>query len=287
MTTDLSPGRRTDLGVLRLQGAEITDRGDHLVIRSPRNPLFHWGNFVLVTTGDPSDADRWLGVFATEFPDAEHVAIDLPSMPDSAAYAAHGVSIETDDVLASTNLPQLRALPEGYAARELRTDDDWERQIRRNVEDNLATGEHEPLGYERFSRDQAVGRRALVEAGNAAFFGAFANQRWSRRVGERSGGTRLEVPPNGDELVADLGIVLLGDTARYQSVGTAPEHRRKGLAGHLLGMAARWAGERGAREWVIVTGATNPAGRLYRSLGFTEAAQNVQAYRAPSGVVKD
>ncbi|MFC6703778.1 GNAT family N-acetyltransferase [Flexivirga alba] len=261
MTTDLSPGRRTDLGVLRLQGVQITDRGDHLVIRSPHNPLFHWGNFVLVTGGDPSDADRWLGVFATEFPDAEHIAIDLPRMPDPAAYAAHGLAVETDDVLASTHLPQLRPLPDGYAARELRSDDDWERLIRRNVEDNLATGEHEPVGYERFSRDQAAGRRALVEAGHAAFFGAFANQ----------------------ELVADLGIVLLADTARYQSVGTAQEHRRKGLAGHLLGIAARWAADRGAREWVIVTESTNPAGRLYRSLGFAEAAQTVQAYRARPG----
>ncbi|WP_446667052.1 GNAT family N-acetyltransferase [Flexivirga sp. B27] len=261
MIAQLSPGRRTDLGILKLQDAEITDRGDHVVIRSPRNPLFHWGNFVLVTTGDPSDADRWLGVFAAEFPDAAHVAIDLPGVPDPAGYAAHGIEIESDDVLVSDALPQLRPLSTGYVARELRSDDDWERLIRRNVEENRLTGEHEPVGYERYSRDQAAERRELVEAGHAAFFGAFA----------------------GAELVADLGIVVLGDTARYQSVGTHHEHRRKGLAGHLLGVAAQWAGERGAREWVIVTQATNPAGRLYRSLGFTEAAQNVQAYRAPSG----
>lgn len=258
MIADLPPGQRTDLGILRLQGAQIDDRGDHLVILSAQNPRFHWGNFVLVTSGDPQDADRWVGIFAAEFPQADHVAISLPQLPDEDSYAAHGLGVETDDVLTSTSLPLLRPLPEGYVARELTSDDDWERVVRRAVAENDATGEHEPVGFERFSRDQAAARRALVASGQAAFFGAFA----------------------GEELVAELGIVLLGDVARYQSVGTQQEHRRKGLAGHLLGVAARWAAERGAREWVIVTESTNPAGRLYKSLGFTDAAQMVQAYRA-------
>lgn len=237
----------------------MTDHGDHLVVRSPANPEFHWGNFILVTTGDPADATRWMEVFATEFPDAGHIAIDLPSLPDAEAWATYGVTVETDDVLASQSLPQLRHLPDGCAVHELTSDDDWERMIRRSVEENRATGEQEPVGFERFSRDQAAGRRALVQAGHAAFFGAFA----------------------GADLVAELGIVLLDDVARYQSVGTAEEHRGRGLAGHLLGVAAQWAGDRGARQWVIVTESTNPAGRLYRSVGFTEAAQTAQAYRKP------
>lgn len=258
VSTQLSPGRRTDLAILRLEGAIVSEREDHLVVRSPNNPGFHWGNFVLVTTGDGSDADRWLSIFAQEFPDARHVAIDLPRMPDPAGYAAHGVAIVTDDVLVSRSLPTRPPLPQGYVARILGTDDDWEQLIQRNIQENLDTGEHEPAGYECFTRDQAMARRELVSAGHAAFFGAFA----------------------GADLVADLGIVVLGDTARYQSVGTAYHHRRKGLAGHLLGAAAAWAAERGVHEWVIVTGSTNPAGRLYRSLGFGEAAQNVQAYWA-------
>lgn len=237
----------------------MSDRGDHVVVRSPDNPEFHWGNFVLVTTGDPADATRWMAIFEAEFPDADHVAIGLPSLPGSEPYAAYGVAVDTDDVLASQSLPQVRPLPNGYDVRELVSDDDWERMIRRSVEENLVTGEQEPAGFERFSRDQAAGRRALVEAGHAAFFGGFV----------------------GSELVAELGIVLLGDIARYQSVGTAQQHRGKGLAGHLLGVAAQWAGDRGAREWVIVTESTNPAGRLYRSVGFTDAAQTVGAYRRP------
>ncbi|RNI23935.1 GNAT family N-acetyltransferase [Flexivirga caeni] len=259
MSNVLPPGQRTDLGILRLQGAQVSDRGDHLVIRSPANPEFHWGNFVLVTTGDPEDADRWLTVFAAEFPQAGHVAIDLPSLPRTDRYAAHGVSLDTDTVLTSSAIPRQRPLAEGYIVRELVTDDDWERVVHRAVAENDVTGEQEPAGFERFSRDQAAARRALIATGNAAFFGVFA----------------------GGDLAAELGIVLLGDTARYQSVGTQAEHRRRGLAGHLLGVAARWAADRGATEWVIVTESTNPAARLYRSVGFADAAQTVQAYRTP------
>ncbi|OFE18429.1 hypothetical protein BA895_12490 [Humibacillus sp. DSM 29435] len=58
------------------------------------------------------------------------------------------------------------------------------------------------------------------------------------------------------------------ELARFQAVGTDAEHRRRGLAGHLLGLAARWAGDQGATAWVIVTESTNPAGQLYRSVGF-------------------
>jgi GNAT superfamily N-acetyltransferase len=80
-------------------------------------------------------------------------------------------------------------------------------------------------------------------------------------------------------LVASLGIVRCGTTARYQGVGTDAPHRRRGLASHLLGVAARWAADHGCDRWVIVTEATNPAGRVYRSVGFEPGTATIQAYR--------
>lgn len=253
----LPAGPRTDVQILLQQGAEVTDRSDHLVVRSPDQPRFHWGNFVQVTGGDPADADRWVGAFDAAFPDAAHVAIGLPALPPSAPYARHGLEVSTDDVLATRRLPQQRPLDPAYAARPL-AGDDWEQVIAARVADNAASGEHEPADFERFIRDRVAGHRDLVERGRAHFVGAFA----------------------GDDLVSELGVVLLGDTARYQNVGTRAAHRRRGLAGHLLGLAARWAQQHGAREWVIVTESTNPAGRLYRSVGFELDVAVVSAYAA-------
>jgi GNAT superfamily N-acetyltransferase len=102
-------------------------------------------------------------------------------------------------------------------------------------------------------------RRALSDRGIGASFGAFAS----------------------DVLVADLGIVRCGRMARYQSVSTDQDHRRQGLAAHLLGVAARWSGEHDCDRWVIVTEAANPAGRVYRSVGFKPDIGNAQAFRKP------
>ncbi|MFI5100600.1 MAG: GNAT family N-acetyltransferase [Actinomycetes bacterium] len=96
-----------------------------------------------------------------------------------------------------------------------------------------------------------------------------------------SGRAQLYVAVVGAVVVADLGIVVCGATARYQAVGTDAAHRRRGLASHLLGVAARWAAGRGCDRWVIVTEATNSAGRVYRAVGFEPDAGNAQAYRRP------
>ncbi len=257
---DLPLGWATDLAVLEHTGSLVEDHGDHLVVRTPANPDFHWGNCLVVT--DPTavdDARRWVATFRSAFPAAAWVAIGLPRLPAAAyAWAEEGLDLEEDDVLATDALPDLTPLAAGYAVRRIEGPD-WGQVVARAVAANERTGEHDPTGYARFARAQARVRRSLSERDVAAFFGAFAD----------------------DTLVADLGIVRCGTTARYQDVGTDPAHRRRGLAAHLLGVAARWAAGSGCGRFVIVTGATNPAGRVYRRLGFRPTAASVQAYRRP------
>jgi GNAT superfamily N-acetyltransferase len=257
---DLPPGWATDLAVLRHAGSAIEDRGDHLVIRTPDNPGFHWGNCVLATDENAvDDAGRWVETFHAAFPLATWVAIGLARMPDDVAgWAEQGLELGLDDVLTTGSLPRQTPLAEGYVVRFLRADD-WEQSVARAVAENHRTGEFEPQSHERFVRARTQAQRALCERGVAAFFGAFAE----------------------GALVADLGIVRCGATARYQNVGTDEHHRRRGLASHLLGVAARWSADGGCDQWVIVTEATNPAGRVYRAVGFELDAASVQAYRRP------
>ena len=257
---ELPSGWATDLAVLEHGGSIVEDRGDHVVVSTPTNPTFHWGNCLLVT--DPSavdDATRWLETFSAAFPNAGWVAVGLVRMPDDiAAWSAHAVGLELDDVLSTSTLPRQTPLADGYTVRRL-VGDDWEQLVAREMAENELTGEYEPSGHERFARARMESQRSLSDRDVAAFFGAFS----------------------GGALAADLGIVRCGSTARYQSIGTAEEHRRRGLASHLLGVAARWADGHGCDEWVIITEATNPAGRVYRSVGFEPTIPNAQAYRKP------
>ena len=259
---DVDAGWATDIAVHELSGATVEDRGDHLVVRSPLNPRYHWGNCILVREVDAADdADRWVGVFQETFPSADWIAVGLRRMPaDVAPWGAHGAELEAIDVLTTSELPRQVAPPEGYEVRRLIADE-WEQTIRLAVDENARTGSFPPESYESFSRVRAERSRALCDREDdvAAFFGAFAD----------------------GVLAAQLGIVRCGSLARYQSVLTDAEHRRRGLATHLVGVAASWAADRGCTRWVIVTETTNPALAVYRGVGFEPDGVNVQAYRRP------
>ncbi len=256
---ELALGWATDLAVLEHSGSSVEDHGDHLIVRTPDNPTFHWGNCILVT--DPEAVEgpwKWCETFDRAFPSATWTAVGLPRMPrDEAAWSAAGLGLELDDVLSTGTLPRQTPLPAPYSVRQLESDEDWEQVVALGLAENERTGPYPRSSHETFLRARRRTDAALVERGLAAFFGAFAD------------GT----------LAASLGIVACGTTARYQNVGTDEPHRRRGLASHLLGVAGVWAADRGCDRWVIVTESTNPAGRIYRAVGFEPDTPTVQAFR--------
>jgi GNAT superfamily N-acetyltransferase len=258
--SDLDAGWATDIAVHELSGSSVEDLGDHLVVRSPRNPRHHWGNCILVREPDAADdADRWVGVFREAFPAAEWIAVGLRRMPAEAApWSVYGAELEPLEVLTTSELPRQTAPPDGYEVRRL-AGDDWEQTVTLAVDENARTGSHPGNLYEAFARSRTEQTRALCDREDdvAAFFGAFA----------------------GGVLAAQLGIVRCASLARYQSVVTDAEHRRRGLASHLVGVAASWAADRGCERWVIVTETTNPALGVYQGVGFAPDGGNVQAYR--------
>ena len=258
-----APGIVTDLALLRLQGSVVTDRGDHLVVRTAANPTFWWGNFVLVA-GPPraDEVDRWLGIFQHEHPSAGHAAIaftELPATSDEAeqAWQQRGFDVEIDVDLATTTVPLPADEPDGIRLRPLESDDDWEQSALVGGSDTSPDGRDDRLLFE---RRRAAAQRSLVESGRARWFGAF----------------------DGDQLVANLGIVRLGALARYQDVVTLATHRRRGLAGALVRTAGEWAmAEPTVSRLVIVAEEGGPAIGLYGRAGFAEVARHVAVSRAP------
>jgi ribosomal protein S18 acetylase RimI-like enzyme len=251
-----SLGFATDLMIRRLAGSEIADRGDYLVVRTPRNPTFYWGNFVLVSPEVP--AEEWLGLFAREFTGAGHVAIGVDgtdgASPGSPPLLESGFELEVSTVLVLAGPPG-DAPAVDHPCRPLRGDDDWAQAagLRR------ALGQEQGRlteGYRVFLDRRVAEARELDRAGHAVHLGAFVDGRLRSCLGLMSDG---------------------GGTARYQTVETHPAFRHRGLAGALVEAAGRHGlTNLGASRLVIVADPDGPAVNLYRSLGFRDAEHQVQ-----------
>ncbi|MHB8190764.1 MAG: GNAT family N-acetyltransferase [Ferrimicrobium sp.] len=264
-TMDLgSLGFRTDIMVRRLAGSEIFDRGDYLVVKTPANPGFYWGNFVLVPRLiGAEDAVRWLDVFSAEFPEASHVAIGLDCVDqeigDMAEMLGIGVIGEVSIVLHTSSLVEPAYSHPSAVIRSLEGDDDWENAITLSRVVASDSGLESALHRQFLARRTDEARR-LVETGHAVFLGAFVQ----------------------GVLLATLGLVVddVG-LARYQNVETHPSHRRQGLAGALVhGAGVYGLRHLGARSLVIVADPNGPAVDLYRSLGFVDLEWQVAMVRA-------
>jgi GNAT superfamily N-acetyltransferase len=263
--TVASLGYRTDLMVRRLAGSLIIDRDDHLAIRTPDNPGFYWGNFLLYPARPgPGELARWVVAFQAEFPGARHVALGIDTTDgrlDAADELADlGLTPDISTVLRATALAEPPHVNREATYRSLVSDDDWEQAValRSAVYDD--TGAPEQVD---FVRRQLAEARTLMSTGQARYHGAFV----------------------ADRLVAQLGVVSDGSgIARYQNVETVADHRGQGLAGTLVYEAGRAALDRlDIRELVIVADPDDGAIRVYRGVGFTPAERQIQLQRAASG----
>jgi GNAT superfamily N-acetyltransferase len=257
-------GFRTDLKLRVLEGAQVTDRGDHLVIRSPDNPTFWWGNFLLLAAPPgPGTAAGWLAKFAAEFPAAKHVALGVDSARDDVLvpgdFPAAGLEPQRETVLTCPAVNPPPRPNETADIRRLISDPDWLQSLDLGVR---CADEGDGPQDEYLAR-RAAARRRITEAGTGAWFGAFA----------------------GGRLRAQLGIFDVGDgLARFQHVETDPAVRRQGLSGTLVWRAGSYAREvLGASKLVIVADPAEGAIRVYRSCGFTDAQGQLSFQRSPVG----
>jgi ribosomal protein S18 acetylase RimI-like enzyme len=261
-----SLGYRTDLALLQLGGTQVEDRGDHLVVRSPHNPTFWWGNFLLLPrVPPPEDTDLWLDRFAVEFPDAKHLAFGFDGtngrVADLAAFADRGMHCEASTVMSASVVHEPPRPNHQATYRQLTSDDDWAQSVELRVACNDDDENGDP-GHLEFTQRRAATNRALTVAGHGAWFGAFVDGR----------------------LLSQTGLVAASPgLGRFQSVETHPDARGQGLAGTLVEHVSRYGfGELGATTLVMVADPDYSAIRLYRSVGFVDGESQLQAEKAPA-----
>lgn len=258
-----SLGFRTDLRLLQMTGSEIEDRGTHLVVRTPANPTYFWGNFLLLKALPVLGGEREVvGAFHTEFPLAEHVAIGVDGTEDMTEalrpFVEAGLEVNTGVVLTAAELVDPPALADDVVVRPLESDDDWEKRARLSHRLYAQTSEATFMEFARRRNDQ---ERGLA----------------TRRIGQRFGAFVH------DELVSTAGIFLThAGVARFQSVETHTDHRRRGLAAAVVHAAGRHAVDQlRVQRLVIAADHDGDAIRIYRRLGFTDLERHTTLERRP------
>jgi ribosomal protein S18 acetylase RimI-like enzyme len=259
----VSLGYRTDLALLQLGGTQLEDHGDHLVVRSPHNPHHWWGNFVLVkAVPAPQDAGRWVERHAEAFPGARHLTLGFDgvdgTVADLSGFAALGLTAESATVMTARSVRSDGPHPEAEC-RQLTSEDDWRQYVELNVR---CADRGDPALHRPFAEARAQTHRRLVEAGHGGWFGAFVDGRLACQMGLFS---------------ASPGL------ARFQSVETDPDFRRRGIARALVQHVSRYGFEElSAETLVMVADPEYFAIDLYRSVGFAATESQLQAERPPA-----
>jgi ribosomal protein S18 acetylase RimI-like enzyme len=259
-----SLGYRTDLIFNAFEG-QVIDHGDHLSIRTPSNPSFYWGNYLLFK-GPPQagDYERWRALFAREIgspPGVNHESYGWDSTQgekgEVAPFLDGGFELSHSAVMAAERVVPPGRLSAEVSIRPLKSDDDWLAALENQV--LCREPEHEEDAYRAFVARRMDSYRLMTSAGIGEWFGAFSDAK----------------------LVADLGLFHDGRLARYQAVETHPDYRRRGFAASLVYQAALHAFTHyGIETLVIVADHGSAAARLYHSLGFDQLEEQVGLERA-------
>ena len=250
---------KTDLIFHRFEGI-IINREDYIVIRTPDNPDFYWGNFLLFPHAPGiSDFENWREIFSKEIgsmPKVKHQTFgwDSPEgiLGSTNEFIEKGFRLIQDVVLTAREVREPPYCNDDVTIRILRTDEEWDLALENQIICRDPGFEEEE--HRKFKTRQAEKYRKMADSGLGDWYGAFLDGR----------------------LVADLGIYHDGNIGRYQNVETHPGYRRKGIAGTMVFAAGQLAMKKyGLDRLVIVAEENSSPQRVYQSVGFTQTEKQV------------
>ncbi|HEY0250794.1 MAG TPA: GNAT family N-acetyltransferase [Kofleriaceae bacterium] len=256
---------KTELGLAASRGI-ITDRGDYVVIETPDDPGYYYGNLLIIPAAPQAgEVSYWTRKFHEEFrdPQIHHVTLCWDGLTSDAGCEAEllaaGFHIDRHVVLTTSTItaPSVPGIVELTPEQVLDTDDlGW------------STSDRHDEQFREFLQRRSRWQATLVTRGLATFFGIY----------------------DGEVLVSSLGLVPMGpmgptgltvptvNVARFQDVQTASTHRKRGYASALLAAAAAAVP---ATTYVIVCEESSDAHRVYERAGFQIAERTASAVRSP------
>lgn len=254
---------RTDIAILTASGSTVTDCGTHLLVTTPDNPLYHWGNFLLLKELPLAGGAREvMGAYDTWFRDSRFrsIGIDGDGDHDVVEFERADMDKDVSHVMTAERLVAPERPFVGGGIRPL-TPDEWVKW----VDLDLAVYASDDRRYTReYVEARARQEQRLVAAGLGYRWGVFVDGR----------------------LAASAGLFHVGDGVyRFQAVMTHPRRRRQGIASTLIHRMGEWAHARGARQLVMVADPDGPAFGTYARLGLVTTEKVTELHQSLPGEI--
>lgn len=241
----------TDLYFHRFTGI-VLEYDDYLVVKTPTNPTFFWGNLLYFKNAPDADSlNNWQNIFHQQFKsmDIDHVTLTWDFKEgdeiNGPLFSEEGFNLEKSIVLTAENVIRPQKLNNELIIRPIESEQDWQKVIDTHV---LCRADHfNESSYRKYAERKISDYRLMIDKGIGIWVGAFYR----------------------DVLVGDLGLFYQNGLARFQAVETHPDFRRIGVCSTLLYRTCQYAKEYlNINKLVLVADPNYHAVKVYESVGF-------------------
>lgn len=255
----ISKALQSELVVLR-HSCEIIEKKEYFVIRSFRNPYFHWGNFLIFKQAPKeNDLSKWEEYFCAEFPEFihQHRAFTWIKGEERRNFKIPDYLLEKTVCLTAKDVQHVNQINPDITLRRIQVEQEW-LELEKKQAERMTPEERDP-SFLNFNRQRFQDYKAMVDKHLGDWFIADLGGKW----------------------VGDLGLFYGDGMACYQNVTTYPGFEGRGIAHALIYGSAKYALKNyPIKELVIVADEDSRAQKIYQNLGFQLIERRTNLYRS-------
>jgi GNAT superfamily N-acetyltransferase len=264
MKAPLSLSLRSEIAVFRELG-EVLPRDDYVVLRSPRNQTYRWGNRIhWLSPFEERRLKEQKAIFQQHFRDLPLVRHFTISWDDSAAQPIDlarleqlGFSPDPSVTLLLKEIAKPHHFNSQIVCRPLNSTMEWDRAFTQQIQ--VRSKNYSAEDYQSYLRPKFDAYRRLPSHSTGEWYGAFL----------------------ADQLAGNLGVIWDQEIVRFQLVATDPAYQRQGICSTLLWHACHDLRRRfPTLPCVIMADPDYHAISIYKEIGFEMCERQVIAVKA-------